>query len=118
MRQKSADPPFGSPSAYVPAFVLLVASTLAIGWLDFRPVDAKAPTLAVFSPWAGVESAFLATARAGGNVVATGPLPFSLIVQSKDPSFFRRLRDAGAWLLLNPGGGGCTGRISGAGYSP
>ena len=96
--------------AYLPATVLLLASTILVGWLNFRSVDAAAPTLAVFSPQTTFEHALAATLGAGGNVIAKGPLPFSIIVQSGDPSFFDRLRRAGAWLLLDPKGGGCTDR--------
>jgi hypothetical protein len=110
MRNRAIGRASETASAYLPAIALLVASTLAIGWLNFRPADAREPTLAIFSPRTTFEQTLLATARAGGSIVARGPFPFSLVVQSKDPLFFKRLQNAGALLLLDAKGGGCSDR--------
>ena len=92
----------------IPALLLLIVSTLAIGWLEYRPLDPKAPILVWFSPRYSTGATFSAVIRAGGRIVANGPVPFSMIVQSNRPGFFSRLHHEGAWLLLDATGrGGC-----------
>lgn len=110
----------GSPregtAAYLPAALLLVASTLAVAWLDFRATDAARPTLAVFRGDTSLNEAFAAAAHAGGSLLGRGPLPATFIVQSKDPSFLAKLRKTGAWLLLDARGwGGCATRNESSG---
>jgi hypothetical protein len=63
------------------------------------------PVAAVFPPWWDGKAAFVAAGSAG-RIVRLGALPFIVIVTAAER---RRLRTAGAWLLLDPRVlGGCA----------
>lgn len=97
----------------VPALALLTVSTLTMGWLEYRPVDPHAPLLVWFSPRLDADATFAAAAASGGRIVARGPLPFTIVMQSDDPGFSQRLHRAGAWLMLDASGrGGCLSLFS------
>jgi hypothetical protein len=85
---------------------MLALSVLGAGWLQLRPLRDDIPLLSIFSPMANENSILAATIAAGGKIIAKSPLPFALIVQSDDPDFVARMRDAGAWLVLDATGRG------------
>jgi hypothetical protein len=88
-------------SAWSPALLLLLASALGTAWLGLRPV-AGAPVAAIFPPWWDDERSFAAAASTGGAIVREGAWSNILVVTSADGDLARRLRDAGALLLVNP----------------
>jgi hypothetical protein len=93
----------GGRSAWLPAILLLVASFLGTAWLGLRPDSAAgAPVAAVFPPWWGGERVFAASVSTGGAIVREGAWANILVLISADTDLPRRLRAAGAWLLLNP----------------
>jgi hypothetical protein len=96
-------------SAWWPALLLLLASSLGTAWLELRPLAAVgAPIAAIFPPWWQADRTFVAAASAGGAVVRAGAWPNILVVTAEDGDLPRRLREAGAWLLVNPIAlGGC-----------
>jgi hypothetical protein len=71
--------------------------------------DDGSAVAAVFPPWWPTPRIFAAAAQAG-DVVDVGASPAVLIVRSQQPGLPRRLRAAGAILLLNPLGAGACGR--------
>jgi hypothetical protein len=87
----------------------LLASSLGTASLELRPLGTVgAPIAAVFPPWWPADRAFVAAASAGGAVVRAGAWPNILVVAAEDDDLPRRLREAGAWLLVNPIAiGGC-----------
>jgi hypothetical protein len=93
-----------------PALLLLVASALGAGWLGLRPLASPgAPVAAIFPPWWSAERSFIAAASTGGAIVRQGAWSSILVVVSADGDLPRRLRDAGALLLVNPAAlGGCS----------
>lgn len=90
-------------SAALPA--ALGAGSLAVALLLLLTPPAAGPVAAVFPPWWD-GTRVLRAAGAAGPVVRFGALPFIIIVV---PDHRDLLRQAGAWLVLDPRGlGGCT----------
>lgn len=87
---------------------LLLASWIAIAALTLRlPAGAEVAAV-VFPPWWSAQQAMTASASANATVIRTGVVPAILIVQLAGPDGLQRLRDAGAWLALDPQAiGGC-----------
>ena len=98
-------------AALLPALGILAFSLLALGWLIYQPRDNAAPQLVFFSPFDGGEAALVSALGAGAKIIAKSPLPFALIVQSDDPAFDLRLKQAGAWLMLDASGRGLCGTL-------
>ncbi len=98
------------------ASLLLVGSGLALAMLSLAPrPTAPAGTVlaAVFPPWWSATRSFLAASGAGVAILRAGALPAILVVRLDRPESRARLREAGAWLLLDPQAlGGCNGEIS------
>jgi hypothetical protein len=66
------------------------------------------PVAAMFPPWWDATRSVSAAAQ-GGSVLRFGAVDFIVLVDPGDPNGRRRLRRAGAWLLLNPHGvAGCV----------
>jgi hypothetical protein len=59
------------------------------------------PIAAVFPPWWIAQQSFSAAAQAGVPIVRTGAFANILVLASGIPDLPRRLRSAGAWLLLD-----------------
>ena len=107
------------------AALLLIVSTLALAMLTLAPPpttpgigapgggSTDAVRAAVFPPWWHATRSFLAASAAGVTIIRTGAIPAILIVRLEHADSLARLRQAGAWLLLDPQAlGGCTGKIS------
>ncbi|MEM7505652.1 MAG: hypothetical protein AAF415_02815 [Pseudomonadota bacterium] len=80
---------------------LALASPLA---LAFRPADgdglsaSQSELLVIAAPW---QTAASIVDQAGGLVVARSPLPFLAVSFLPSPDHADRLRQAGAWQVLN-----------------
>ncbi|MCG6121314.1 MAG: hypothetical protein MEP57_01205 [Microvirga sp.] len=62
----------------------------------------------IFAPWTDAGAAIERVARAGGEIARAGGFPFVTIAVASGPDFARRIREEGAWLLLDPQAlGGC-----------
>ncbi|HEV7260588.1 MAG TPA: hypothetical protein VGN82_22595 [Bosea sp. (in: a-proteobacteria)] len=96
-------------STWLPATAIAAASTVMIPVLAARPLDA---TLAagVFPPWWSESEIIDAAARAGA-VLATGTLPFVVIIRAEGGDAARRLSDQGALFSLDPAGAAMCARI-------
>jgi len=94
-------------SSYVLPGSLLIASVLLLVWLQLRPVPAQ-PVIVFFAPGTSPTEALADVIGAGGRLISLGAYSNSLIVQSEQLDFFDRLRQAGAWLIIDAGArGGC-----------
>jgi hypothetical protein len=90
-------------AAWMPALLLLAASTFGTGWIALRPPEqAGAPVAAIFPPWWDATRSFAAAASAGASIVRPGAWPAILVVTAPDAGLSRRLHAAGAWFLVNP----------------
>ena len=72
---------------------------------------ASGPVTAVFPPWWDARRAVEAAAS-GGAVLRLGGTAFAVLVLPDGTPGLERLRQAGAWLLLDPGG------FAGCGFQP
>lgn len=103
-------------SAAVAGVVLLmVVSTTPLFAVADMPAASRGTLAAVFAPGIERPAALKAVARAGGLIVREGSWGTVLIAHSDESGFAGRLRQAGAWLVLDPqSAAGCliTGRIN------
>ncbi len=67
-----------------------------------QPKDANEGVAVVFSPWVDEAEAMTRIAENGGAIVRKGAFSFIAVALPKSPDFARRIRSAGAWLLLDP----------------
>jgi len=72
------------------------AALVAAGAPD--PASAAAPVLAVAPPWIDLDAAI---ARAGGRAISPAPAPLAALAVGPGPDFARRLKAAGAWMVLD-----------------
>ena len=88
--------------AWLSASALLLAGWVAIAALSLhiRP-DAEIVAVA-FPPWWGSHDVFLAAAAANAAIVRMTAIPSVLVVRPNDRDGLARLRDAGAWLAIDP----------------
>ena len=88
--------------AWLNAAVLLVLSWIAIAALSLQ-IRADAEVVAVaFPPWWSTQQAFEAAASANVRIVRTTAIPTVLVVRHGDSAGLARLREAGAWLAIDP----------------
>jgi hypothetical protein len=95
-----------SPTTQWPAWLsaagLLIASWIAITALSLQ-VRADAQVVAVaFPPWWNAQQALLAAASANAAIVRMTAVPALLVVRPDDNDGLAQLRQAGAWLTMDP----------------
>jgi hypothetical protein len=81
----------------VAANAVIIAATL----LATLSVPAGTFVAVVVPPWRGAEAAISTVAVAGGTLVASAGVDWIVIAHAQDRAFASRLRQAGAWLVLN-----------------
>jgi hypothetical protein len=93
------------------AVLVLCCSVLALAALQAQPRDGD-DVAAIFPPWIDGSEAIGRIGAAGGALVRTGITESILVVHGEGADFAARLRQAGAWLVVDPVAfGGClTGR--------
>ena len=84
----------------VAAFVLI--STYAVARVGLEPRDTSRPVGVIFAPWTDEGTSLHRAAAAGGRIVRLGGPSFVLVVEPEGPDFIRRIKDAGALLLVDP----------------
>ena len=96
-------------ASYVPAILLVLISTVALGALQMRPSDRTGDQVAIiFAPGTSLVEAIEEIAVADGSVVRAGALSNIVVAVGSAPDFSDRLLKQGAWLVVNPYGlGGC-----------
>lgn len=88
--------------AWLPAAAIAVVSTAIVPVLAARPLDASTAA-GVFPPWWSEREIIAAASRAGA-ILATGSLPFVVIVRVDGTDAAERLGAAGALFSLDPNG--------------
>lgn len=79
---------------------MFVAATAGVLATTLQPVRGE-PVAVIVAPSSKLHDAVSVLAAADGELVATGAYPFVLIARSDQPDFARRLRAAGAWLVVD-----------------
>ena len=82
--------------------LLLAASVLPLIAAADLPGKAQGTVAVVFAPGTSSAAAVSAVAAADGLLVRGGGWSNVLVVRSDQAGFAQRLRDAGAWLVLDP----------------
>jgi hypothetical protein len=94
-----------------PVVAALLCLTMPVFGVVFAAQTAKPSgngvLVAVYPPWWPSSRALVAASEIG-NVLNGNALPFVYVVQSTRTDFAERLRDSGAWVVMNPlGTDGC-----------
>lgn len=82
--------------------LLLLFSTVPLVAVADLPSEARGTLAAVFPPGTDKAEVLAAVAKAEGLVVREGGWGTVLVAHSDESGFARRLRQAGAWLVVDP----------------
>lgn len=88
--------------AWLNATALLLASVLAVAALSLQVRPGAEIVAVAFPPWWNAEQIFAAAASADASIVRTTGLAAILVVRPNDQQGLSRLRQAGAWLTVDP----------------
>jgi hypothetical protein len=88
--------------AWLTAAILLLSSWIFIAALSLQTRPDTEVVAVVFPPWWSAQQAFQAAASADAAFVRTTALPAILVVRPDNRAGLTRLREAGAWLAIDP----------------
>lgn len=88
--------------AWLNATALLLASFVAIAALSLQARPGTEVVAVAFPPWWSAQQIFEAAASADATIVRTTALAAILVVKPNDQDGVSRLRQAGAWLTIDP----------------
>ena len=80
--------------------VMSVFVAVGIGMGTMGPLPGQ-PVAALFPPWWSASEAFAAAASAHATIIRRGAWPTLVIAAAAGPDLSKRLRGAGAWLILD-----------------
>jgi hypothetical protein len=89
-------------TAWLNAAALLAASWFAIAALSLQIRPGAEVVAVAFPPWWSAQEVFLASASADAAIVRMTAVPFLLVVRPDLRDGLTRLREAGAWLAMDP----------------
>ena len=81
---------------------LLIASWVAVAALSLQVRPGTEIVAVAFPPWWSTQHIFEAAASADAAIVRTTAIPAVIVVRPGDHDGMTRLREAGAWLTLDP----------------
>jgi hypothetical protein len=88
--------------AWLNATALLLASVAVVAVLSFQARPGAEVVAVAFPPWWSSQRIFEATASANAAIVRTTAVTAILVVRPDDHEGLTRLRQAGAWLAIDP----------------
>jgi hypothetical protein len=88
--------------AWLNAATLLLSSWIFIAALSFQTRPDTEVVAVVFPPWWSAQQALQAAASANAAFVRTTAIPAVLVVRPDNQAGLTRLREAGAWLAIDP----------------
>ena len=88
--------------AWLNATALLLTSFIAVAALSLEARPGAQIVAAAFPPWWTARQVFEAAASADAAIVRTTGVPAILVVRPNDREGISRLRQAGAWLTIDP----------------
>jgi len=81
---------------------LLAASWIAIAALSLQAHPGAEVVAVAFPPWWSAQQAVVAAASTGAAIVRMTAVPSLLVVRPEGRDGLMRLRQAGAWLAMDP----------------
>lgn len=84
----------------IAAFALV--STVAIARIGLEPHPSSGAVGVIFAPWTDAGAAFTRAVSAGGRFIRYGGPSFVVVVEPDGADYFRRVKDAGALLIVDP----------------
>jgi hypothetical protein len=84
------------------AAILLLSSWIFVAALSFQTRADTEVVAVIFPPWWNAQQALQAAASANAAFVRTTAIPAILVVRPDERAGLNRLRDAGAWLTIDP----------------
>ena len=84
------------------ATALLLASVTAVAAASLQVRPGAEVVAVAFPPWWTSQQSLEATASADAAIVRTTAIPVVLVVRPNDHEGLSRLRQAGAWLTIDP----------------
>jgi hypothetical protein len=84
----------------VAGFALI--STLAVARIGLEPSDPSRGVGVVFVPWIDGNTALARAVAAGGRIVRFGEPSFVVVVEPESADYVRRVKAAGALLIVDP----------------
>jgi hypothetical protein len=88
--------------AWLNATALLLASWMVIAALSLRAGPGAEAVAVIFPPWWSSRQAVLAAASADATIIRMTAFPAILVVRPDEHEGLTRLRQAGAWLTIDP----------------
>ncbi|CAN5443438.1 hypothetical protein BH11PSE4_BH11PSE4_40780 [soil metagenome] len=88
--------------AWLNAGALLLVSWIVVAAMSLQVRPGTDVVAVAFPPWWSAQQIFTAAASANASIVRTSALTSILIVRPDDHDGLTRLRDAGAWLAVDP----------------
>jgi hypothetical protein len=88
--------------AWLNAAALLVVSWIVIASISLQARAGAEIVAVAFPPWWGSQEAISAAASADAAIVRTTAIPALLVVRPLEHDGMTRLRQAGAWLAMDP----------------
>jgi hypothetical protein len=82
------------------AFVLI--STYAVARVGLEPSDTSRPVGVIFAPWTDEATTLARAVAAGGRIIRLGGPSFVVVVEPETPGYIRRVKAAGALLVVDP----------------
>nr|WP_092035187.1 hypothetical protein [Bradyrhizobium sp. OK095] len=100
MEGKTAIPSRRWP-AWANAAALLLAGWIAVAILTLQVRPGSTVVAVAFPPWWGTQQVFQAAGSAQAAIVGATALPTLLVVRPDDHDGLSRLREAGAWFVMD-----------------
>jgi len=88
--------------AWLNATALLLASAIAVAALSLQVRPDTEVVAVVFPPWWSTQHIFEAAASANAAIIRTTAIAAVVVVRPDDHEGMTRLREAGAWLAIDP----------------
>jgi hypothetical protein len=88
--------------AWLNATALLIASFVAVAALSLQVRPGTEIVAVAFPPWWSTEQTFNAAASADAAIIRMTAVPSLLVVRPDQHDGLNRLRNAGAWLAMDP----------------
>ena len=78
-----------------------LVSTVAVARIGLEPRNSSRALGVIFAPWVDAGDAFTRAIAAGSQVLRFGGYPFIVIVEPETADYARRVKDAGALLVVD-----------------